>query len=51
LVPITPAAPARFSTTNCWPNRSLSFCASIRAITSTPPPAATGTTMRTSRSG
>ena len=47
LVPITPAAPARFSTTNCWPHRSLRCCASMRAMTSMPPPAATDTTMRT----
>src|SRR5262245_55815755 len=49
--PITPAAPGRFSTKKLCPSRSESFCAISRAITSTPPPAATGTTTRTGRSG
>ena len=49
--PMIPAAPGRFSTMNCSCQRSPSFCASSRAITSTPPPAATGTMMRTTWSG
>jgi hypothetical protein len=30
-VPIVPAAPSLFSTTICWPSRSESFCATMRA--------------------
>ena len=51
LLPMMPAAPGRFSTTKVWCKRSPSFCASIRAITSTPPPAATGTMICTGLSG
>jgi hypothetical protein len=45
-VPIDPPAPARLSTITCCPNRSLNFCATMRPITSEPPPAGNGTMMR-----
>src|SRR4051794_17850038 len=48
---MTPAAPGRFSTMNCWCSRSPRCCARSRAMTSTPPPAATGTTILTGLSG
>src|SRR5262245_33620755 len=46
-----PPAPPRFSTMNCWPRLSVSFCASGRAIVSLPPPGGYGTTMRTGLAG
>src|SRR5258708_25749765 len=42
-----PPAPARFSTTNCWPRLSLSFTPTILAMMSTGPPGAKGTMTRT----
>src|SRR5712672_7317 len=45
--PILPPAPARFSTTNCWPRVSLSFAPTILAMISTGPPGANGTMTRT----
>src|SRR5258708_3042499 len=42
-----PPAPARFSTTNCWPRLSLSFAPTILAMMSTGPPGAKGTMTRT----
>src|SRR5712691_925094 len=42
-----PPAPARFSTTNCWPRLSLSFAPTILAMMSTGPPGAKGTMRRT----
>src|SRR5438034_9086740 len=42
-----PPAPARFSTTNCWPRVSLSFAPTILAMMSTGPPGAKGTMTRT----
>src|SRR5258708_27543289 len=50
-VPILPAAPARFSTTTGWPQRSPSFCATIRAMMSVPPPGVKATTIRTGLAG
>ena len=49
--PITPLAPARFSTTTGWPSRSLKRWLISRAITSTAEPAGSGTIMRSGRSG
>jgi hypothetical protein len=46
-VPIVLPAPARFSTTNCWPRLAESRCAMKRAMKSVPPPGANGTMMRT----
>ena len=42
-----PPAPGRFSITGCWPQVFDSDCPSMRASTSTAPPAAYGTRMRT----
>ncbi len=49
--PTMPAAPALFSTTTGWPHFSDSFCASMRAPVSLPPPGEKGTTMVTVRVG
>ena len=46
-----PEAPARLSTTTCWPRPSESFGASRRPSTSTLPPGAKGTTIRRGRDG
>src|SRR5205085_3675286 len=40
-----PPAPARFSTTTCWPRRSASAGATMRAVVSVPPPGSKPTTM------
>jgi len=45
------AAPLRFSTMNCCPNRWLSACASTRAAMSPEAPAAKPMMMRTGRVG
>jgi len=42
-----PGMPGRFSTINCWPHRSLSFSAMMRARRSVTLPAENGTTRRT----
>ena len=44
-------APGRFSTMNCWPSRSESDCAMIRATMSVGPPAGKPTITRTGRVG
>src|SRR5262245_16718685 len=44
-------APGRFSTMNCWPNRSDSHCPIRRARMSGAPPAPKPTMMRTGRDG
>ena len=49
--PITPLAPARFSTTTGCPSRTLNRWMIRRAITSTAEPAGSGTIMRSGRSG
>src|SRR5262245_2474560 len=49
--PITPPAPDRLSTMNCWPNSALRRAAKMRATMSVPPPGASGTIMRTVFSG
>src|SRR5262245_53165740 len=46
-----PFAPGRLSTITCWPQVSVSFWATARAMMSTPPPAACGTMIRTGRLG
>src|SRR5262244_604734 len=46
-----PAAAATFSTTIDWPMSSLMRCAWMRALTSTPPPAANGTMSVIGRAG
>src|SRR5450432_3797618 len=46
-MPMLPPAPARLSTTTCWPHASDNFAATTRAITSVGPPGANGTIMRT----
>src|SRR4051812_47139515 len=46
-----PPAPARFSTTTCWPSVRLILSATVRAIASLPPPAAYGTTSVIGRDG
>src|SRR4051812_29031102 len=46
-----PPAPARFSTTTGWPSSGDSFSPSMRAVMSSAPPAAIGTTRRTGRFG
>src|SRR5258705_10442559 len=46
-----PPAPARFSTTNCWPKASLSRWATMRVMVSGSPPAAYGTTILTGLAG
>src|SRR5471032_2549957 len=45
-MPMLPPAPARLSTTTCWPSDSESFCAMMRAMTSVGPPGAKPTMMR-----
>jgi hypothetical protein len=42
-----PLAPARLSTTTCWPHTSLSFCETTRATMSVAPPGENGTITRT----
>ena len=49
--PMTPLAPARFSTTTGWPSRMLNRWLIRRAIMSTAEPAGSGTIMRSGRSG
>ena len=44
-------APGRLSTTTCWPSNSVSPGAMLRALMSTLPPGANGTTRRTGRVG
>jgi hypothetical protein len=44
-------APGRLSTTNVCPNASPSFTDKARVTVSMPPPAASGTTVRTGRLG
>src|SRR5437763_881177 len=46
-----PAAAPTFSTTIDWPSSSPMRCAWMRALTSTPPPAANGTTKVIGRVG
>jgi len=48
---VVPPAPARSSTITGWPIESWSFAPMMRAIVSTAPPAANGTTMRIGRLG
>src|SRR5262245_27203716 len=48
---MAPPAPARFSTTNCWPSFSFSHCAVVRAMPSVLPPGANGTIRVTGRCG
>src|SRR5579871_2974930 len=43
--------PGLFSMTTGWPRRSDSFCPTIRAIRSLPPPGVNPTTMRIARDG
>src|SRR5262249_18344936 len=50
-MPRLPPAPATFSTKNCLPERSPSFCVSNRATMSAGPPGANGTITRTGRVG
>src|SRR6266850_343854 len=40
-----PPAPARFSTTTCWPSSSPSAGATMRAVVSVPPPGSNPTTV------
>ena len=42
LMPMVMPAPARWSTTTCWPQASVYFWPSMRTITSEPPPGAVG---------
>src|SRR4051794_3186993 len=46
-----PAAPPLFSTTTVWPHLAPSFCATMRAPVSVPPPGGKGTTRVTARFG
>src|SRR5687768_2007124 len=46
-----PLAPGRFSTTTWTPRGSASFCASVRAMMSEPPPGGYVTTRRTGLAG
>jgi hypothetical protein len=46
VVPITPEAPERLSTTTCWPSAVPIPAASMRASASVAPPGATGTIRR-----
>src|SRR4051794_320676 len=48
---MVPPAPARFSTTTCWPSASPSAGATVRAVMSTLPLGGHGTTTRTGREG
>src|SRR4051812_36400299 len=41
-----PLAPARLSTTTCWPNAAENFCPTSRAMMSFDPPGANGTMRR-----
>ena len=50
-MPIIVPAPGRLSTMTCWPSRSVSLGARMRAMMSVPPPAEDGTTMRTGLAG
>src|SRR5262249_34750552 len=50
-VAMLPPAPARFSTTTGWPQRSPSFWATRRAMMSVPPPGVKPTSMRTGLAG
>src|SRR6187399_1186693 len=50
-MPISPPAPPRLSTTNCWPRYSESLFENWRAVMSLPPPGANGTTTRTGLAG
>src|SRR5262245_3270375 len=50
-MPMMPFAPGRLSTITCWPQVSVSFWATARAMMSTPPPVACGTMIRTGRAG
>src|SRR5262245_29445468 len=49
--PTFPPAPARFSTTTCWPSTSVSLVATMRLVMSTPPPGGNGLMMRSGRFG
>src|SRR5688500_1052921 len=49
--PIAPPAPGRLSTTNCWPNDSVSFCPTSLAMMSFDAPGVNGTIQRTGRLG
>jgi hypothetical protein len=49
--PIVPLAPGRLSTTTVCPQRSLSFCATARAVISVPPPGGNGTINLIGRAG
>ncbi len=51
MVPITPLAPGRLSTTTGWPVRSSTCRPISRAVMSPEPPGAKGTMMRTGRVG
>src|SRR5260221_12895677 len=42
---MSPPAPARFSTTTCWPRSSPSAGAMMRAVVSVPPPGSKPTTV------
>src|SRR6476661_3642244 len=46
-----PLAPARLSTTTCWPNDSPNFCPMSRAMMSFEPPGANGTMSRMGLTG
>src|SRR5688572_31684028 len=50
-VPTMPAAPARLSTTTCWPRYSESLGLIVRATMSVPPPGGKATMMRTGLEG
>src|SRR5688572_19098958 len=50
-MPISPPAPPRLSTTNCWPRNSESLFENTRAVMSLPPPGANGTMTRTGLTG
>ena len=50
-MPMFSLPPGMFSIRTLWPQASVSFCATMRALTSFGPPAATGTMMRTGRAG
>jgi hypothetical protein len=49
--PILPLAPARLSTSTCWPQESESFCATMRVTMSVAPPGENGTMTRTDLTG
>src|SRR5207247_5763757 len=48
---MVPPAPARFSTTTCWPRSSASAGAMMRAVVSVPPPGSKPTTVVTGFAG